>query len=66
MKCPQCGVHYDDSEKECPMCGARRLDLEWMHPGLQRLPAVWYSSRSRRNGKSVSAGKRTKKRIRLH
>lgn len=24
MKCPQCGVHYDDSEKECPMCGARR------------------------------------------
>ena len=24
MKCPHCGVHYDDGDKECPMCGARR------------------------------------------
>ncbi|MDR3767014.1 MAG: hypothetical protein Q3Y08_08305 [Butyricicoccus sp.] len=24
MKCPQCGIHYDDSERECPMCGARK------------------------------------------
>ena len=24
MKCPQCGIHYDDGDKECPMCGARR------------------------------------------
>ncbi len=24
MKCPQCGVHYDDGDRECPMCGARR------------------------------------------
>lgn len=24
MKCPQCGINYDDGDKECPMCGARR------------------------------------------
>lgn len=24
MKCPQCGIHYDDGERECPMCGARK------------------------------------------
>lgn len=24
MKCPHCGIHYDDSERECPMCGAAK------------------------------------------
>ena len=24
MKCPHCGVHYDDGDRECPMCGARK------------------------------------------
>ncbi|MGM9611882.1 MAG: hypothetical protein ACI3XZ_00110 [Butyricicoccus sp.] len=24
MKCPHCGVHYDDGDSECPICGARR------------------------------------------
>ena len=23
MKCPYCGVHYLDSEHECPVCGKR-------------------------------------------
>lgn len=23
MKCKNCGINYDDSEKECPMCGTR-------------------------------------------
>ena len=22
MKCPKCGINYDDSDRECPMCGA--------------------------------------------
>ena len=22
MKCPKCGIYYDDSDRECPMCGA--------------------------------------------
>lgn len=24
MKCPQCMINYEDSERECPMCGARK------------------------------------------
>lgn len=24
MKCPNCGIHYDDGDKECPICGTRR------------------------------------------
>ncbi len=23
MKCPYCGIHYEDSERECPVCGKR-------------------------------------------
>lgn len=23
MKCPYCGVHYEDTEKQCPVCGKR-------------------------------------------
>ena len=23
MKCPYCGVHYLDGERECPVCGRR-------------------------------------------
>ena len=23
MKCQHCGIHFDDEERVCPMCGAR-------------------------------------------
>lgn len=24
MRCPQCKIHYDDNDRACPMCGARK------------------------------------------
>lgn len=27
MKCRKCGVHYDDGDRICPMCGARNLHI---------------------------------------
>ena len=34
MKCPNCGIHYDDADRECPMCGTRR---PWLPGDTSRL-----------------------------
>lgn len=50
MKCPHCGVHYDDGDRECPICGTRR-------PAFQSDPSPLAKS----NGKPAEAHRKKEK-----
>ena len=50
MKCPHCGVHYDDGDRDCPICGARK-------PASQSNP----SPLARSTGKPAEAHRKKEK-----
>lgn len=64
MKCPYCGVHYMDDERECPICGKRspifgQKKTAHRHKSLEDVPSTTCSHRDTRDraGKSREIGR---------
>lgn len=65
MKCQHCGINFDDSERECPMCGARagsrgRLGEAQQRVRAQRAEPVQQSHAAYIKAKARPTGRKAK------
>lgn len=54
MKCQHCGIHFDDGERECPLCGARAGRKGRMNESRRAVPAQSPRRRTKKPNTALS------------